>query len=205
MAKKDGKFWIDKKGNNIHPDNVKASDKIKDELVEKLIKTSLDLSCILNKFKKDAVGETDDYFELLLQDYGLDERKGSKKGNYTLENFSGLAKIEIKNQDKISFDEKLQIAKMKVDEYLHELTEDSPPDIQTLISKSFEVDKKGNVDHQKILTLKSYDITHPKWLEAMKIIDDSIEIVGSKSYMRFYTRKSIDDKYEIVLLDVAKV
>lgn len=204
MPKKDKSgHWLNKKGEGTHPDLIRADEKIKDELVEKLITRATELSSILNKFKKDAFGETNDYFDLLLQNYNLDAMKNSKKGNITLENYSGTMKIQIANADSISFDEKLQIAKIKIDECLHELTEGSSPEIKTLITKAFEVDKKGDVNAKKILALKSYDISHSKWIDAMNIIDESIEVVGSKAYIRFYTRDSVDKEYKLISLDLA--
>lgn len=205
MAQIDDKsgHWLNKRGEGTHPDLIRVDEKIKDELVEELIKAAINLSSILNKFKKDAFGQTNDFFDLLLQNYGLDAKKNSKKGNITLENYSGTMKIQIANADSISFDEKLQVAKLKIDECLHELTEGASPEIKTLITKSFEVDKKGEVNAKKILALKAYEISHPKWVEAMSIIDESIEVVGSKAYIRFYTRDSVDKEYKLISLDLA--
>lgn len=204
MARKDENgLWLNKRGEPTHPDLIRPDEKLKDELVEKLIEAASELNALLNKFKKDAFGETNDYFELLLQKYQVDAKKNSKKGNLTLENFSGTMKIQIANADTISFDEKLQVAKIKIDECLHELTEGASPEIKTLITRAFEVDKKGDVNVKNILALKAYEITHPLWLEAMAIIDESIEIVGSKSYIRFYTRENTTKPYKLIVLDLA--
>jgi hypothetical protein len=204
MAKQDEKgLWVNKRGESVHPDLIRPDEKLKDELVEKLIKQATALSETISEFKERAFEETNGYFELLLQNYNLDAKKNSKKGNITLENFSGTTKIQISNADSITFDEKLQIAKLKIDECLHELTEGSSPEIKTLITKAFEVDKKGDVNAKKILALKSYEITHAKWIEAMKIIDESIEIVGSKAYIRFYERENVDKQYKLIQLDMA--
>lgn len=204
MPKIDEKgLWVNKRGESVHPDLIRPDEKLKDELVEKLIGAAKELSALINKFKKDAFGETNDYFEMLLQNYNLDAKKNSKKGNITLEGFSGTTKIQISNADSITFDEKLQIAKLKIDECLHELTEGSSPEIKTLITKAFEVDKKGDVNAKKILALKSYEISHSKWREAMAIIDESIEIVGSKAYIRFYERECVDKPYKMIQLDMA--
>lgn len=196
-------LWINKKGESVHPEMVRIDEKIKDELVEKLLLQAHDVSSNIVRFKEDAFEEVESYFTLLLENYNMDAKKSSQKGNITLENFSGTMKVQLANADSISFDEKLQIAKIKIDECLHELTEGASPEIKTLITKSFEVDKKGDVNAKKILALKAYDISHPKWREAMAIIDESVEIVGSKAYIRFYARESQDKPYKQVVLDVA--
>jgi hypothetical protein len=206
MAKKnDIGFWIDKKGDAVHEGNVKATEKIKDELVEKLISKACNARDTIFEFKANAFGEVEDYYNLLLQEFGVDEKRNSKKGNLTIENFSGTAKIAISVADRIAFDEKLGIAKIKIDEYLHEITKDANADIQTLITKAFEVDKKGDVNAKKILSLKSYEITHPLWIEAIEIISQATEVVSSKSYIRFYTRENIDEEYKQIPLDIAGV
>lgn len=196
-------FWLDKKGDAVHPDNIRATEKIKDETVENLISKAVEVQTILSVFKKNSFDEVESYFNLLLQNYGVDNKKNTKKGNITIENFSGTAKVQIAVNDNIAFDEKLSIAKMKIDEYLHEITKDTHADIQTLITKSFEVDKKGEVNAKKILALRGYEITHPLWIEAMQIISEATEVVSSKSYIRFYTRESIDKEYKQVSLDLA--
>ena len=204
MAIVDGDFWIDKRGEKMHKSMITPDKQLKDELVEKLVLRAKEVQAVLADFKKEAAEEIDAYFELLLQKYGMDAKKGSKKGNFTLENFSGTAEIKVAVNDTISFDEKLNIAKAKIDECLHELTKNASAEIKTLITKAFEVDKKGNVNAKKILALKSYDISHPLWIEAMAIIDESIEIVSSKSYIRFYEREDITKPYVQISLDFAK-
>ena len=205
MAKQDEKgWWFKKNGDLVHPDRVKVEDKLKDEMIDKIISKAGVVTDVIKVFKDDAYDEVDAYFALLLDKYGIEHKKGAK-GNYTLENFSGTAKVQVSTADNILFDEKLQVAKQKIDEYLHEITQDSNPDIQVLITKAFEVDKKGEVNPRKILALRSYDISHKKWLEAMVIIAESIEIVSTKSYIRFYARENTNEAYKQVSLDIAGV
>lgn len=203
--KNEAGFWINKKGDEVHPDNVGAADKLKDELVETLLSDAVGVKDVLFDFKTKAFSEVESYYQLLLQEYNIDVKKNSRKGNLTIENYSATAKITINIADRIAFDEKLGIAKTKIDEYLHEITKDASADIQTLITKAFEVDKKGDVNAKKILALKSYEITNPLWLEAMEIISEATEIVSSKSYIRFYAREDRDKEYKIIPLDIAGV
>lgn len=197
-------WWLKKNGDKVHPDRVKVEDKLKDEMIGKILERSEVVAKTIKNFKEDSYDEVDAYFDLLLSKYGIQPKKGAK-GNYTLENFSGTAKVQVSIAENIVFDEKLKIAKLKIDEYLAEITEHSSSDIQTLINKVFEVDKKGEVNPRKILVLKSYDIEHHLWLSAMEIISESVEVASSKSYIRFYTRESIDEKYNLVTLDIAGV
>lgn len=205
MAQVINGFWIDKKGDKVHPDLIRADAKLKDELVEGILDKVVAKQQELKEFKKEIIGSVDDFFDLLLQEYNIDAKAGSKKGNITLENYNGTKKVVVAVNYKISFDEKLNIAKQKLDEYLHEVTKDSNPEIQTLIAQAFEVDKKGQVNGAKISALRSYDIKNPKWVEAMNIIDEAREVVGSKRYIRFYSRNEPTDPYKQVSIDFSSL
>jgi len=205
MAITEGKFWKNKKGDMVHMGNIPDADKLKDSLVEDLLANAIKMSVVLTTFRTDSIKQIEDHFQKLMDEYNIDGKARSKKGNFSLENYSGTQKVEIGVQDRIDFDEKLQIAKAKIDECLHELTKHSPATIKTLITKAFDVDKQGAVNPKKILALKSIDVDHEKWKEAMVIIDESIEIVSSKSYVRFYTRKNTDEAYKLVPLNIAAV
>ena len=198
-------FWINKSGEARHPDLIPVDEKLKDELLEELLNKAKEKQQILAEFKKEAYEDINSYYELLLQKYNMDKKPKTIRGNFTIENFSGTKKVSVTVSDSIKFDEKLTIAKMKIDEYLHEITQNASPDLKTLVLKAFEVDKKGDVNVQKIMALKSYEIEHPTWLEAMKIIDDATQVVSSKSYIRFYEREGLESSYKQVSLDFSKV
>lgn len=196
-------MWINKRGEEVHPDLVPHEDKLRTELVLKLAGKAETGVKLLSKFKQTVISEIDDYMDMMREKYNLDPMKGSEKGNITLQSYDGCYKVQIAVQTHIDFDEKLTLAKEKLDEYFRAKTEHADPEIKTLITRVFEVDKKGNVNAKQILSLKSYKITHPIWMEAMEIIDEAIEIVGSKSYIRFYRRKTSSDKWENISLDFA--
>ncbi|MDD3467882.1 MAG: DUF3164 family protein, partial [Campylobacterales bacterium] len=173
-------LWLNRRGEAVHPDYVKPEEKLKDEMVEEILASAISMSDVIANFKRSANEKVDSYFALLLQNYGMDAKAKSKKGNLSLENYSATAKVEIRIAEVLEFDEKLQIAKLKIDEYLNDVTKDSPAEIKMLITKAFEVDKKGNVDAKKIFALKSYDIKDSRWQEAMQIIDESKQVSRTK-------------------------
>jgi len=197
-------FWTDKRGNEVHRDLVPHEEKLKTELVYDIVEKAVTGVRIMERFKERVTRDIKEYMEMMRQKYNLDVAKGNK-GNLTLQSFDGLRKLQVAVQQHIDFDEKLSLAKEKIDAYLKEKTKDADPEIQTLIMNAFEVDKKGNVDAKKIFALKKYKISDPLWREAMELIDEAVEIVGSKSYIRFYMRESIDEKWRNVSLDFAAV
>jgi len=198
-------YWTNKKGEKVHPKMVRADDKLKHELVTGIIERVHKKREELAVFKDEIIKDIDAYMELLRSEYNLDVMKDSKRGNITLQSFDGLQKVQIAVSQHIDFDEKLGLAKEKIDEFLKAETKDASPVLKTLVMKVFEVDKKGNINAKQVLALKSYDITEPLWLEAMSIIDDAVEIVGSKSYIRFYERKNVEDKWNNLSLNFSDV
>jgi hypothetical protein len=206
MAKKDERgHWRAKDGRFVHPDMVSADKQLEDELVEKLIAGARGLSDVLSGFKAQAFEECYSFNDLLRQKYDM-ERITSKSGAVTLKNFDGTMEVQIQVARLITFDQKLSLAKEKIDEYLTQKTITSDAEIQTLITRAFDV-KNGKVDAKQILSLKSYPIEHPTWKEAMAMIDDATEIAGTKSYIRFRHRKNgeIDGAMENIVLDMAAV
>ncbi|WP_455756499.1 DUF3164 family protein [Sulfurimonas sp.] len=206
MAHKNDKgHWRKKDDTYVHPDMVPVDKELEDELVDKLIRGALDLNGYIKVFKAKAFEECYAFNDLLRQKYDM-ERIISKSGSVTLKSFDGTAEIQIQIAKLITFDQKLTLAKEKIDEYLAEKTLHADAEIQTLIIRVFDV-KNGKVDAKQILSLKSYPITHPKWLEAMAMIDDATEIAGTKSYIRFKHKVdgNIDGRMENILLDIASI
>lgn len=205
MITDDKGFCLNKGGEYIHPDMIKADEKLKDDVVGKLIDRAKSQSEALKTFKTLAFEEVDTYMHILLESYGVNAKATAKKGNLTLEDYAGLRKVQIAIAESIKFDEKLQGAKVLIDEFLEEETRDSSANIQTLVKKAFDTDKEGAVSPHKILPLRNYDIKHPKWQKAMEIISDSIKVTAKKPYIRFYIRESQSEPYKLINLDIAGV
>jgi hypothetical protein len=199
----DKKHWRKKDGEFIHPDMVSIDKQLEDEVVEKLIDGALTLQNSMLEFKIEAYRVAYGFVDLLRQKYNM-ERITSKSGTVTLKSFDGTKVVEIQVAKLISFDQKLSLAKEKIDEYLTLKTNGADAEIQTLITRVFDV-KNGKVDAKQILSLKSYPITHDLWKEAMSMIDDATEIAGTKSYIRFKHRPSneVDGAIEHIVLDLA--
>jgi hypothetical protein len=185
MAEQNEKgLWKNKQGDYVHPDLIPVDKKIEDELVIELVKTADELQAKMSQFKKQAYDKCYSLVDLLLQEYEIDRLSGSDIGSVTFKSFDGSKEVQIQIAKQFTFDAKLSLAKEKIDEFLLAITENSGSEVRTLIIRAFEV-QDGKVDAKQIMSLKSYDIAHPKWLEAMQLIADAIEVVGTKSYIRF--------------------
>ncbi len=103
------------------------------------------------------------------------------------------------------FDERLQAAKQLIDECIQTWTEGSSDEIKALINDAFQVNKEGKINTARVLGLKRLNINDEKWLRAMQAIADSVQVAGSKPYIRIYERIGDTDQYQPISLDVAGV
>ena len=52
--------------------------------------------------------------------------------------------------------------------------------------------------------LMRLDIEDQRWLNAVKAIREAMRIIGSRQYIRFYQRKTQQDRWEPITIDLAK-
>lgn len=195
-------FKQDSKGRLVPESSIKPIDFERDALVSRLIKNVKEVQQQLKQFKALAFGDIAAFVDLSLEQY--DVHLGGNKGNITLYSFDGQYKIVRQIQDSIRFDERLQAAKVLIDECIQSWSADSNDHLKVLILDAFQVDKEGKISTGRVLGLRRHDIKDEKWLQAMDAIAESINIVDSKSYVRFYERDK-DGKYQAISLDFANV
>lgn len=201
MNTRSDEYWINPKGEEVHIGNVTEPDKLKNEMVTKIIANVKQKQSELAFFKKQVKQEILDYIDMLRDVYRMDPLSRSKKGNFELVSYDGKFRVQIGIQDSINFDEKITLAKEKIDAFLKEQTKDAAPIVHTLVMEAFEVDKKGKLSAQNILKLRTLKVDHTEWKEAMDIIGDSIHIVSSKENIRFYERVGDENKWQLITLD----
>lgn len=196
-------FWENAQGAFVPASNVKDIDKLRDQTVRKIFDAAEALHNALAEFKHTSFQEVATFIQISADDYNVNI--GGTKGNVTLFSFDGRLKIQRNMADNIRFDEKLQVAKQLIDECLEEWTTDSRDEIKALINKAFEVNQQGKLSTSKILALRNIKINHEKWNRAMNVIADSIEVIGSKAYLRFFKRNDENGEYIPMSLDIASI
>ncbi len=193
-------YMRDGQGRLVPIDMVKPVDKARDDIVREIVRKALAVAGEIAEFKHRALGDIEAFIELSADTHGV--KMGGEKGNVTLRSFDGKYKIERAINESMGFDEQLQVAKSLIDECIHEWCEGSRSEIKALINDAFQVDKGKFINISRILSLRKLDIQDEKWQRAMKIIGESLQVDGSKTYIRIYKRGK-DGKYEHVSLDVA--
>jgi hypothetical protein len=57
----------------------------------------------------------------------------------------------------------------------------------------------------RILGLRRLEITDERWRAAMTAIGESVQVIGTKQYVRFYERMGDSDRYASIPLDMVAV
>lgn len=196
-------FWKDAKGCLVPESMIKPIDRTRDELARDLGQRAKAMSAALRDFKTTVFNEINAFVDLSAEQY--DVKLGGKKGNLTLYSFDGAIKIQVAIAEHMVFDERLQAAKHLIDECIVEWSQGSRDEIKVLVQAAFQTDKEGKINTGRVLALRRLDIRDEKWQKAMQAISESLQVVGSKEYIRFYERVGESDQYQPISLDLAAV
>jgi len=193
-------YMKDSRGRMVPESLVKPIDKARDELVREIVGGSLAIADQLRSFKEHSINDVHAFIDISAEQYGVSI--GGRKGNVTLTSYDGEYRVLLAVEERISFDERIQAAKALIDECLREWTAGSRSELRVLINDAFAVDKQGKINTQRVLGLRKLEISDPRWKRAMDAIQDSLQVVESKEYIRIYRRNS-KGEYDLVNMDIA--
>lgn len=204
MAIKDNNNnWIDATGRPVPPKYIDQVDKKRDAMVEKIFRNAMQAQQRLRKFKELVAADVQKHLDYVAGLHG--EEALNPGGNYALATFSGDKRVQIKINKVIEFDERLQLAKKKIDRCLARWSEGGDDNLRVVVFDAFKVDRKGKVDTARILGLRTLKIKDSEWLEAMELITEAITITGTRSYMIIQQKPTKDSEWETLRLDLAGV
>ncbi len=196
-------YMEDAHGRQVPVSMIKKFDLKRHDLVCSIMQRAFAERERLAEFKQQVWEEIQSFVDESAKDSGA-KKLGGKKGNITLTSFDGRYKLIVAVNDGILFNEKLQIAKQLIDECIGKWSKNARPELKVLVDDAFNVGKNGLVSTGKVLGLRRLNITDATWRRAMDAITESIQVVSSKTYMRFYERQD-DESYKQIPLDVASL
>ena len=159
------------------------------------------MSAIIREFKGATFDHVAGFQALLAQEYGA--AIGGKKGNITLTSYDGCRKVQVQVADLVEFGPELQAAKALIDECLSGWAKDSGAELQALVNRVFSVDKEGQINRAELFMLLRVEIQDERWKRAMEAIRDSMRVIGSRTYVRFYERDAPDGAWRAISIDIA--
>ena len=194
-------YMQDAQGRLVPKGSIRDVDLARDQLVREIAGKAMALQKAMTAFRDDVMGDVAAFVSLSAEQYGA--KVGGNKGNLTLTSYDGRFKVQRSIAETLVFDERLQAAKELIDECITEWTEGSRDELKALINDAFQVDKEGRINTGRVLSLRRLKINDDRWQRAMQAVSDSLQVAGSKAYLRIYVRRDGDGKYEPVSLDLA--
>jgi len=184
LRKLNRKEWKDQSGNIIPADRVRDDEKIREWVVDQVIKEVRKAQEVTLNAKKRISELVETYLAEVAKKGELENWKGSAN----IASFDGNFMVKRSKDDRISFNENLQIAKQHIDLAIKSWSKDSDPNLAILIQEVFNVDKTGTVNKNRIMGLFRYDFKDEHWVTAMEYLKKSIQIVNSKEYYNFFEK-----------------
>ena len=196
------RYMADAKGNLVPIELIKGQDQLEDQTVRKIMGFARELSDQIGRFRGHTMTDLGEFDALLSEQYG--GKKGGRKGNRTYQTIDGLMKVQVQVADFVDFGPQLQTAKSLIDACLNEWSADSRPEIRAVVTRAFNTDKEGQINRSDIFMLLRLEIDDGRWQQAMEAIRDAMRVIGSREYVRFYQRRSIEERWEPVTIDLAR-
>lgn len=193
-------YMPDATGRLTPVEQIKPIDMARHELVMEKVAKVKARQKELRDLKYEVMDDINAFVDLSVERYGV--KPGGKKGNVTLLSFDGNYKLVRQVSEHLVFDEGLQAAKALIDECLRDWTKTSPSELRTVIDDAFQVDKEGRINTNRILSLRRLDIADERWQRAMTAISESLQVTGTRSYVRVYERDA-HGRYNAIPLDIA--
>ncbi|CCG07337.1 DUF3164 family protein [Pararhodospirillum photometricum] len=194
-------YMRDAKGRLVPEHLVKPLDSLMDQAVRALIGHAEALSAQIARFRGHSFDDIASFLSIAADQYGA--KIGGAKGNITLTSYDGTLKVQVAVADRLTFGPELQVAKALIDECIVDWSKGARDEICALVEHAFRPDKEGQVSPDAVLALRRVEIGDDRWQRAMEAITDSIRIVGSKSYIRFYRRANAQAPWQAITVDLA--
>jgi hypothetical protein len=162
---------------------------LKDDLVLGLFGRACELQRDIRQFVADTHEQIAEYMGKAAVEHGV--KFSGTKGNFQLVSPDGLMKINVDMGAILRVNENIELARTQVENCIRRWGADSNPNLVSLAAQAFSADSAtGNVSQSKLAMLTSLEPADadPEWESAVKLIKDSIEVVGKKRFVRLYYR-----------------
>lgn len=198
----DGKtYYVDATGRLVPSEMVPEYDKIKDQTVECVYAKLMELRQRMLEVKADTLQTITDLKSVLETQYSV---RFGDKNNMSFTTIDGRKRLRVDQNTIKSFDEKILVAKAKIDALIEKWSEGSNVNLVAIVKQAFELDQSGNINVARVLSLRRLAVDDPGWKEAMDLISDSFQPVMSKQYLNMQVRQS-DGRYAAIDLNFARM
>ncbi len=193
----DKTYYKKANGTLVPEDQVKDSDRLRDQFVLEAAEKIMDIRTQMIRVKAEILDDIEAFMQTMSESYGV--KLGGEKGNLSFTSFDGRVQLKYYRNDYLTFNEGIHIAKKLIDEFLEDITKDSSRSIKQIVNSAFNL-KQGRMDVKAILKLREINETDPRWVKAMQIIDESKQWNEGSRALRLYIRGK-SGEMELVPMD----
>ena len=193
----DKTYYKKANGTLVPEDQVKDSDRLRDQFVLEAAEKIMDIRTQMIRVKAEILDDIESFMQTMSESYGV--KLGGEKGNLSFTSFDGRVQLKYYRNDYLTFNEGIHIAKKLIDEFLEDITKDSSRSIKQIVNSAFNL-KQGRMDVKAILKLREINETDPRWVKAMQIIDESKQWNEGSRALRLYIRGK-SGEMELVPMD----
>jgi hypothetical protein len=198
-------YLMDGKGRMVPARAVKPQALLEDEMVRKVVGHAIDLANQIRRFRDHVFADAEAFQDLLLAEYDLTKRGARGKGNITFTTFDGLIKFQIAIGERITFGPELKVAQEAFRACIDDWSDGAREELRVLVDQAFAADKEGNVSREAVFRLLRVGFEDTRWKGGQDAIRDSIRVIGSKAYPRFYVRDTPEAPWTSIPVDLATV
>jgi len=196
-------YKADSKGRLVPEKSIRDVELLEDDMVRKVIAHALELSAQISRFRGHVYDDCNSYMSLAAEKYGVTKRGARGRGNVTFTSFCGLMKVQLAVADRLAFGPELQVARDLFDDCIADWSEGAREELRALVDSAFEADKEGQVSRDAVFRLLRMTFDDARWQRGQEAIRDSIRVIGSKSYCRFYMRATPEAPWQAITIDLA--
>ncbi|GBR09432.1 DUF3164 family protein [Gluconobacter frateurii] len=190
---------VERRADRLKPRELLASD-----LAEEMIALAVAEQERIRAWKEQRYADIDALLDLILQDYGL--RLGGSRGGNTFENHDHTRKVTITVADQKSVNQAIVAAQALLNQILDDMMGTVSADLRKVVNSAFSRHPtSGRISTERILALKRQDFDHPLWPDARKALSDAVEVIGSRTYLRFYMRETSKEGWKNVDLNFSSL
>lgn len=185
------------KGDLVHVSNVSEADRMRTDLVEKTVEQAFQRAHDAQHWQDCALADIWTFCELSAERFGTTFGQGE---SVTLQSICGRFKILVDRDDTITLNESIAIAKQLLDECIADWTEGGKPQAVALVKDTFRPGRNGNISIARLMVLLSHRNApefkdDEKYQRVCSAIEQSIQTTGKRLHMRFYMRKTPQEKW----------
>lgn len=196
-------YVMDAKGRMIPASSVRPQEQLEDQMVRSCVGYAVRLANELRRFKAYTFADVETFLAALREEYQVEKRGARGKGNVTFTTVDGLVKMQVAVSDRITFGPELQVAQDAFRSCIDDWAEGAREELRALVDSAFQADREGNVSRDAVFRLLRMEFNDDRWKAGQTAIRDSIRVIGSKAYCRFYVRRTHEDPWDAVPVDLA--